>query len=285
VNSPYYVQRLFLFAVVLAVGTHACAQTPPPSIDIAISTLAARIAQPLEKAGAKKVVVAELQGPDGQVHPVGKYLADRTSDALQKGFPLLEVISGSPQQPTTSNPNSNGDSGSAAEALEKMNAWARGLGANFVVFGSFAKAPQGIGVSLSATRANGSWLPLGNANALVPITEEIIALSSDPIPAPKNGVFKAGTGGTTVPSCLYCPPPDYTDKARAAKYQGTVVLDLVVNANGRAEHIEVVQGPGLGLEAKAIDAVKKWKFNPALGPDAKPVIVKLRIEIAFRLMK
>jgi TonB family protein len=277
--------RLSLFAALLAWGTHAHAQATPPPFDVAVSSLAARIAQPLEKAGAKKVVVAELQGPDGQVHPVGKYLADRLSDALQKGFPLLEVISGSPQQPTTSNPNSNGNSGNTAEALGKMNDWARGLGANFVIFGSFAKAPQGIGVSLSATRAKGSWLPLGYANALIPVTEAIIALSPDPIPSPKNGIFKAGTGGTTVPSCIHCPPPDYTDKARAAKYQGTVVLELVVNADGRAEHIEVVQGPGLGLDAKAIDAVKKWKFNPALGPDAKPVIVKLQIEIAFRLMK
>jgi periplasmic protein TonB len=82
---------------------------------------------------------------------------------------------------------------------------------------------------------------------------------------------------------VYCPPPAYTPQALSAKYQGTAVLEFVVNADGRAEHIEVVQGPGLGLDAKAIDAVKKWKLNPALGPDGKPVVVKLRVQVAFRL--
>jgi TonB family protein len=278
-TSLRYVPRLFLLAALLFPEVRACAQTASPSIDIAISSLAAHIAQPLEKAGAKKVVVAELQGPDGQVHPVGKYLADRLSQSLQMEFPGLEMISGPLQKP---NEDNNRDTEDAA-AFEKTKAWARELGANFVISGSFAKAPRGIGVSLSAMRANGSWLPLGYANALVPITEEIIALSSDPIPAPKNGIFKAGTGGTSVPSCVYCPPPAYTPQALSAKYQGTAVLEFVVNADGRAEHIEVVQGPGLGLDAKAIDAVKKWKLNPALGPDGKPVVVKLRVQVAFRL--
>jgi periplasmic protein TonB len=72
-------------------------------------------------------------------------------------------------------------------------------------------------------------------------------------------------------------------KAKAAKYQGTVVLDVVVSAQGRTERIIVVKGPGLGLEEKSIEAVKKWKFKPATGPDGNPVAVRIPIEITFRL--
>ena len=66
-----------------------------------------------------------------------------------------------------------------------------------------------------------------------------------------GGVFRPGTGGVGYPSCLYCPEPQYSEDARKAKYQGTVVLQAVITPDGRATNIEVVKGPGLGLEEKA----------------------------------
>src|SRR5882724_1522346 len=76
--------RLWIIAALLAGGIPAHAQSPPPPIDPAISSLAARIAEPLQKAHGTKVVVAELWGPEGQSHPIGKYLADQLTVALQK---------------------------------------------------------------------------------------------------------------------------------------------------------------------------------------------------------
>jgi len=242
--------------------------------------LAARIAVPLEKAHAKKVVVEELHGPDGQVHPVGKYLADRLSESLQKEFPDLEIIDRSHEEAIA---NHSEDSEDALAALEKRKAWARKLGANFIIVGSYAKVPQGIGVSLSAMACNGASKSVTQLQSLIPITDETMALSPDPIPSPKNGIFRAGTGGTTSPACGHCPQPEYTDRARAAKYQGTVLLDVVVNADGHPGQIIVLKGPGLGLEENTIKAVKKWKFKPALGPDGNPATVKVNIEVTYRL--
>jgi TonB family protein len=226
------------------------------------------------------VVVADLRGPEGQTHPLGKYLADQLSVSLQKDFPNLQVID-RPQQKTT--PNDQAHSGDKGPAFEDVKNWARDLGANVVITGSFAKVTQGIGVSLLPTFCNDSRRWLGLTNGLIPITDEITALSSDPIPSPKNGIARAGAGGTTSPICVYCPDPLYTDAARAAKYEGTVVLNVVVTAQGRAEQITVAKGPGLGLEENAIAAVKKWKFKPAVGPDGQPVAVRIPIEITFRL--
>ena len=98
-----------------------------------------------------------------------------------------------------------------------------------------------------------------------------------------GGAFRAGVNGVGVPVCLYCPIPQYSDEARKAKYQGTVVLQVTITTDGRAVNISVVKGPGLGLEEKAIEAVKGWKFKPAVGPNGKPVPTIVPIEVTFRL--
>jgi TonB family protein len=99
-----------------------------------------------------------------------------------------------------------------------------------------------------------------------------------------GGYFHPGTGGVGYPSCAYCPDPKYSEEARKAKYQGTVVLQAVITPDGRAIEIQVVKGPGLGLEEKAVEAVKQWRFKPALGPSGKPVAVVVPIEVTFRLL-
>jgi protein TonB len=98
-----------------------------------------------------------------------------------------------------------------------------------------------------------------------------------------GGVYNAGTGGYGYPACLYCPQVQYSDEAVKAKYQGTVSLIAVITADGRATDIHVVKGVGLGLDDKAIEAVRAWRFKPALGPDGKPAPVRQIIEVTFHL--
>ena len=99
------------------------------------------------------------------------------------------------------------------------------------------------------------------------------------------GVARAGVNGVGIPSCIYCPNPQYTDKARAAKLSGSVVVQAIVTADGRAENLSVAKGHelGLGLDESAIRAVAEWRFKPALGPDGKPVAVLVPVEVTFRI--
>ena len=99
-----------------------------------------------------------------------------------------------------------------------------------------------------------------------------------------GGAFRPGTGGVGYPVCVYCPDPKYSEEARKAKYQGTVVLQAVITVDGRVTEVQVVKGPGLGLEEKAIEAVKDWRLKPAMGPNGKPVPVIVPLEITFRLL-
>jgi periplasmic protein TonB len=97
-----------------------------------------------------------------------------------------------------------------------------------------------------------------------------------------GGVFRVG-GGVTAPVLLHKIEPEYSEEARKAKYQGTVLLYIEVDPNGRATNIRVARSLGLGLDEKAIEAVKQWKFTPGK-KDGKAVTVAATIEVNFRLL-
>jgi len=96
-----------------------------------------------------------------------------------------------------------------------------------------------------------------------------------------GGAYRVG-GGVSAPKAIYAPDPEYSEEARKARYQGTVVLWLVVDANGRPQQIRVQRALGMGLDEKAIEAVKQWKFDPAR-KDGQAVPVMIYVEVNFRL--
>ena len=96
-----------------------------------------------------------------------------------------------------------------------------------------------------------------------------------------GGVFKVGAG-ISAPEAVSTPDPQYTEEARTAKTQGTCVLMLIVDQQGMPRDIHVVRSLGHGLDAKAIEAVKQWRFHPAL-KDGHPVNVQISVEVGFRL--
>lgn len=96
-----------------------------------------------------------------------------------------------------------------------------------------------------------------------------------------GGVFKVG-GRISAPEAIATPDPEYTEEARTAKTQGTCILWLIVDDKGLPRNVRVVRGLGYGLDAKAIAAVKQWRFQPAL-KDGKPVNVQISVEVGFHL--
>ena len=97
-----------------------------------------------------------------------------------------------------------------------------------------------------------------------------------------GAIFRTGRG-VSAPTVLYKVEPEYSEEARKAKYQGVVVVHVIVDAAGRVVNPVVVHSLGLGLDEKAIEAVTKWKFRPAY-KDGKPVPVTAEIEVSFRLL-
>lgn len=97
-----------------------------------------------------------------------------------------------------------------------------------------------------------------------------------------GGGMRIGNG-VSAPKPIYTPEPEYSEEARKAKFQGTVLLSVVVDETGKATQIKVTRPLGLGLDDKAIEAVKKWRFEPGKY-NGKAVAVQATIEVSFRLL-
>lgn len=84
-------------------------------------------------------------------------------------------------------------------------------------------------------------------------------------------------------ACQYCPEPSYTEEARKAKLQGTVLLQVLVGADGLAKRIRIQKGLGMGVDEKAVETVRGWHFTPARDATRKPLAVWVTIETHFIL--
>jgi periplasmic protein TonB len=99
-----------------------------------------------------------------------------------------------------------------------------------------------------------------------------------------DGTGKGPYGpGFIPPGCAYCPYPTYTDEARHGKVQGAVTLAVLVGADGRAQNIRIVKGIGFGLDERAIETVRGWKFVPARDGAKHAVAAWVTVEAVFRL--
>lgn len=95
------------------------------------------------------------------------------------------------------------------------------------------------------------------------------------------GIYHVGSG-VSAPRAIYTPEPEFSEEARKAKYQGVVVLNIIVGVDGRVHSPRVVRSLGMGLDEKAVEGVKTWKFDPSK-KDGRPVAVEMNIEVAFNL--
>jgi TonB family protein len=265
----------FLLLLLLSKASEAQASPSEPNLDPAIAGLADRIAENLHKVKAKRVALFDFQGPEHETHPVGKLFAEQLAFALQTAAPDLQFVDRSKLVMTVAAKDGKSD----ASAYRKFREVAKKAGANSLVTGKLARISERIGITLSVqslSREGGA-----DVTGALPITDEMLALSSEPIPT-FHGIPRAGAGGFTSPTCKYCSLPEYTEQARAAKFQGDVTLAVVVTAEGSVGNVVVLRGPGYGLEERSAETVRKWKFNPALDVEGKPSTVVVEIEVTFR---
>ncbi|MGA2887583.1 MAG: energy transducer TonB [Terracidiphilus sp.] len=97
-----------------------------------------------------------------------------------------------------------------------------------------------------------------------------------------GGLYRIG-GAVSAPVLVYSIDPEFSDEARRAKYQGVCLISIIVDAQGNPQNPHVVRALGMGLDEKAIEAVKKFKFKPAMKDGKTPVPVPITVEVNFRL--
>ena len=96
-----------------------------------------------------------------------------------------------------------------------------------------------------------------------------------------GGVYHVG-GGVAAPKLIYQVDPEFSEEARKAKFSGNVEVYLIVDEDGKPTHIRVARGVGMGLDEKAIEAVRQYKFKPAT-QNGKPVKVDIYVDVNFQI--
>jgi TonB family protein len=238
--------RLLLSCVVviLTCGGFAAAQEPD------FDDLAKSLSKQISKAGIKSVVVAEFVNKEGEASPAGHYLAGEFSQGLDKHKKNFVVTD-------------------------------RGQPTDAAVTGTLETTPAQYSLEITVRSVkDGGLLGSGQQSIKRPaIADGMILLASKALP---EQLAVAGQDGVGIPTCEYCPPPLYSDEARKAGLQGSVLLVVIVNSEGRAGRTAVTKTPDASLAKQATDTVKNWRFNPATDKGGKPVSVLVPIEVTFR---
>jgi TonB family protein len=100
-------------------------------------------------------------------------------------------------------------------------------------------------------------------------------------PGPGNGIYVPG-GDVSAPIPVVAPDAEFSDEARRIKYQGICLISVIVDAQGNPQNPRVIRHLGMGLDEKALEAVRRYKFKPAR-KNGRPVPVMITVEVNFRL--
>jgi len=114
----------------------------------------------------------------------------------------------------------------------------------------------------------------------VPLTDDLKALIREEDKSEFSSMPRSGHSGYSYPECVHCPYMQHTTEGLKHQLNGTVVLEVTVDPDGRVKDIKVKVGLPFGLAQQAIDTVKEWRFKPAVGPDGKPAAVRQVVELS-----
>jgi TonB family protein len=115
----------------------------------------------------------------------------------------------------------------------------------------------------------------------LPDTDIVFGIPEGPPPVEPTGPIRVG-GDVKPPNKVYSPSPQYTEIARKARITGVVIVEAIIDKQGNVTNVKVLKGLPMGLDQSAVDAVKKWRFEPAT-LNGKPVAVIYNLTINFQL--
>jgi len=242
----------------------------------------------------KVLVIDFFRNSPGESSQLGTVFADRFSESLASYSAGMQILD---RKIIRDYLMENWTTLDDLKSNEVCFAIARQLGATGTILGTLTESKSNIALTLhlegfGPTEKEDDIFAWRDRTISFALTEDLHAAmykpgpnysrTPDKIPA-EPGVFIAGAPGVSQPQCKYCPNPDYSDAARAAQFQGTTVLSVLVTARGEVTGIYVLRGGPFGLTDKAIKATRSWQFQPGQ-KDGQPVPVRVSVEITFRLL-
>jgi TonB family protein len=146
-----------------------------------------------------------------------------------------------------------------------------------VLTGAACSAQRAANASSSGVPATAASVPEHNSDAAITAKPE----SAKPVDV-DGRVLQVG-GSVHPPVSIYRPNPKYTRDARAARFSGKVVVAMIVGTDGKPRNVHILRGAGMGLDEEALNAVNKYRFEPAT-QDGKPVAVYVNVEVNFQIL-
>lgn len=227
----------------------------------------------------KSVAIADFMMSDGSRSELGWYVADKIYDRWSERSPHFHVLDRDEMQYKTI---SKADLASTESFLRVSAPWH----VDAVVVGTIEDMQDSYVLNVELRRVKDNGLIASDSLRLAhsPVFDLLSPKGWNPDKEPAvqwtPGQPKDSKG---IPQCLYCPDPDYTDRARKDRAQGIAILLVVISAEGVASKVSVQRPLRDGLTEKAIEAVTKWKFKPATNSKGEPISVQVPVEFSFRL--
>jgi len=266
----------FLLLPVIAVARPARAQ------ESQVEGAAAQMAEALSHSKQKTVIVFDFAGPDNTVTALGQELADEFSNSLSKSSHNLHVENRSRIGELIAKENLTPDAIHDSD-MYPVIAWDLNIKIAAYISGTLLLKENDLKVVIEATQIKDSK-KTASLEFAIPLTNETKGLLARVVAnVPSSAYPTSGKNGYSSPHCTYCPSAKYPYGALQKTYQGTVILQAVVDVNGVLRDIRVAKPLPGGLTQAAIETVGTWKLTPSIGPDGKPAAVRQIIEVRFQL--
>jgi TonB family protein len=257
---------------VVAACLAAFAHQPP------LDDLAYRMADSLAQAKQKNVAVFGFVGSD-ETEALGQKIAGDFHEALVRSAHNFRVE----------------DLSQLLEILGKTSAWSasvddadtaswflRDSDVDTAILGTVSIEDAGLQLRVRAIRVRDAQ-QIAEFDAVVPLTDDLKQFIGRTAGREFANWPRGGKNGYSSPICVSCPKPQYLGRPLGRRIEGTVVLEISVDQNGRARHIRIKKAAPYGMTEKAIAAVQTWRYQPATGPDGKFAAVRETVEMKFLL--
>jgi TonB family protein len=270
--------RLIAVAL-LAVAATSTASAQLPSLD----PLTAPMGEAIAKAKLKSVIVLDFSGPGEIDTALGQELAEKFSMALSKSSDKFSVaargeINESLAKKALRSTGFN-DVGLALLAASEFKI-------ESVIIGKITLTGDSLGIAVECYRVDsGKWL--NGFKTTSTVSAEMRDLMNNfveyPAPQPDLTIPVSGSNGYSYPTCVECRPAHYDGHDAPRHFVGTVILSAVITADGSTDDVMVLKALPYGLTARAIEAVKSWKFTPARDSRGNSAAVRQVIGVTFHL--
>jgi TonB family protein len=241
-----------------------------------IDALAYQMAASLAHAKLKTVLVFDFVGPDGMDAVGQKLAADFRATVAKSGQDIrvedYSELLGLLQKNGLVLANlHNVATARWLVGQSEPDAW---------IYGKFSNDVGGLKLTVDAYPLSALAERYLELDASIPLSDGLKALITEEDTDISSSTPRSGHSGYSYPECLHCPYMQYTEGGLKHQFNGTVVLEVTVDPDGRAKDIQVKVGLPFGLTQQAIDSVKEWRFRPAVGPDGKPTAVGQVVELS-----